>query len=288
MRILVSGASGLLGATLAPFLARLGHDVVRHGKSAGTDVSCDLTDRAATLALLDDMRPDIVVNLVAWTNVDNCEKDPHGAYLLNVRTVENLAAGMRAHRGAFLIQLSTDQVYDSPGPSQEGEIRLTNTYALTKYAGELAAALVPGAILRTNFFGSSLLPSRRSLSDWILDNLRGGRPFTAFSDVVTNPLSMTTLSAMISRVIERRIEGVFNLGSRGGMSKADFAFEIARVYGLSTHNVMRGVSGELDLLAYRPKDMSMDCKRFEAAFDVSLPNLGDEIRNLKRSPDAIT
>lgn len=288
MRVLITGATGLLGSTLAPFLTGIGHDIIRHGNSAKSDVSCDLTHRALTLALLNDICPEIVVNLVAWTNVDRCEEDPHRAYLLNVRTVENLVASMRDRANAYLIHISTDQVYDSVGPSREDEIRLTNIYALTKYAGELAAAFMPSTILRTSFFGPSLLPDRKSLSDWLLDSLRGGRPFTVFTDVVMNPLSMATLSAMIDRVIESRIEGVFNLGSRGEMSKADFAFGIARVYGLSTHNVMRGVSSDIDLPAYRPKNMSMDCKRFEAAFDVILPNLGDEIRNLNGGLDAIT
>jgi len=286
MRILITGASGLLGTTLAPFLAGIGHNIVRHGHSAGGDVSCDLTDRATTLALVDDVRPEIAVNLVAWTDVDKCEQDPHEAYLHNTRPVENLVAGMRTHEGSFLIQISTDQVYDSVGPNPEDNIRLANTYALTKYAGELAASLMPSTILRTNFFGPSLLPNRKSFSDWVLDNLRNSISFTAFTDVVTNPLSMMTLCTMIGRAIEKRIEGIFNLGSHGAMSKADFIFEIARVYGLSTNAVKKGASGEAGLFAYRPKDMSMDCGRFETAFDVTLPRLQDEISSLKGSSHA--
>lgn len=289
MRILIAGASGLLGTTLAPFLAGIGHEIVRHGHSAHSsrsDVSCDLTNRHATAALLNKVNPEIVINLVAWSDVDKCEQDPHGAYLLNVRTVENLVASMRNRKSQFLIQISTDQVYDSIGPSREDDIRLTNTYALTKYAGELAASLMPSAILRTNFFGHSLLPTRKSFSDWALDNLRDGKSFTAFTDVMANPLSMMTLCTMIARVIEKRTEGVFNLGSRGVMSKADFVFEIARVYGLSTNAIKRGEAGDVNLFAYRPKDMSMDCKRFEAAFDATLPQIEDEIANLKRNADA--
>ena len=261
---------------------------MRHGKSANNDVSCDLTDKDATHAMLEKICPDIVVNLVALTNVDKCEESPHDAYLLNVRTVENLVAGMRGWASPYLIQISTDQVYDSIGPNPEHQIRLTNTYALSKYAGELAVARMPSTILRTNFFGHSALPGRKSFSGWLLESLRNGDSITVFCDVVVNPLTLGTLSAMIGRVIERRVVGVFNLGSRGGMSKADFAFELARIYELSTQNVRRGSVADKGMRAYRPRDMLMDCSRFQAAFDVKLPTLRDEIRKLKRSPHAAT
>ncbi|MEI7430741.1 MAG: hypothetical protein WCL27_09820, partial [Betaproteobacteria bacterium] len=66
------------------------------------------------------------------------------------------------------------------------------------------------------------------------------------------------------------------------------AFELARIYGLDTCILRRGFSSEIALLAYRPKNMSMDCARFEAAFDVSLPFLEQEILDLKGKSSAIT
>lgn len=288
MRILVCGASGLLGATLVPYLVSQGYEIVRHGKHSGSDVSCDLTDKDAAHGLIKDVHPDIVVNLVALTNVDKCETNPHEAYLLNVRTVENLVSAMHGNTNSYLIHLSTDQVYDSTGLSREDGIRLTNTYALTKYAGEIAARHMPSTVLRTNFFGHSALTGRKSFSDWLLDCLRDGTQFTTFTDIVFNPLSMETLSALIARAVEVRIDGVFNLGSKGAMSKADFAFELASIYGLDTRNMRRGVSSEMALQAYRPKDMSMDCSSFEAAFDVALPPLKQEILDLKGKSGAIT
>jgi dTDP-4-dehydrorhamnose reductase len=278
VRVLITGASGMLGNTLAPVLARAGHDVVRHGHHRGADVSCDLTQNTSARALIDNVHPEVIVNLVAATDVDECERDPHAAYLLNVRTVENLVAAMREQ---FFIQLSTDQVYDCAGPSKEDDVRLTNTYALTKYAAELAAVRVPSTVLRTNFFGPSRLAGRKSFSDWALDSLQNAKPITVFEDVVISPLSMRTLSAMIDRVIKRRVAGIFNLGSRDAISKADLVFEIARAYGLSTRAVTRGSVRDVNLAAYRPNDMSMDCARFEAAFDTALPRLHEEIEHLK-------
>ena len=285
MKVLIAGATGLLGATLAPWLTAAGHEVVRHGHAGVGDVACDLTDRQTANALVDKVSPKVVINLVALTNVDLCEREPDRAYRLNVLTVENLVAALAGRDGAFLVQISTDQVYDAPGPNAEENVRLANTYAMTKYAGELAARLMSSTILRTNFFGRSAVQGRNSFSDWVLDGLRARMPMTAFTDVIFNPVSMITLSRMMGRVLERPVRGVFNVGSHGAMSKADFIQETARLHGLSDVAVTRGLSTAACLLAYRPKDMSMDCARFERAFGVTLPRLQDEIEELKRDGD---
>jgi dTDP-4-dehydrorhamnose reductase len=286
MRVLITGASGMLGCTLASFLQAQGYELIRHGHHGMADVSCDLTNRDETAELLAIIRPDMVVNLVAATNVDACERQPHMAYLLNVRTVENLVAGIEKNPGPFLIHISTDQVYDAPGASAEDDIRLSNTYALTKYAGELAAQRTPASILRTNFFGSSRHPSRKSFSDWLLDNFRNNKSFTAFADIVTSPLSMLSLSRSINLVLQHPTAGVFNLGSRGGLSKADFAATLAEAFELDTTCMRRGSSIDVALQAYRPKDMAMDSGKFEKTFGAVMPSLADEIRQLRVDEDA--
>lgn len=281
MRILITGASGMLGCTLSPFLEALGHTVIRHGHSIEADTACDLTDSVQTTSMLRAIAPDRVVNLVGSTNVDECERSPHSAYLLNVRTVENLVAGLAGCEAAFLVQVSTDQVYDSSGDSDENDVRLTNTYALSKYAGELAALLMPAAVLRTNFFGPSLHPNRKSFSDWVFQNFRDGKEFTAFTDVAFSPLLMITLSAAIERVLRQPAVGVFNLGSRQGMSKADFALTLAETFDLPSAPIRWGTTDDAELAAYRPKNMCMNSSKFERTFGIKLPLLSDEIKRLR-------
>ena len=281
MRVLITGASGMLGCTLAPFLENQGHRVVRHGYSSAADVACDLINCADTAAMLKMVAPDIVVNLVAASNVDECERNPHSAYLLNIRTVENLVAGMAGLKNTFLIQVSTDQVYDSFGESDEKNVNLTNIYALSKYAGELAALRFPAAVLRTNFFGASLHPTRKSFSDWLLENFQNGKEFTAFTDVVFTPLLMSTLSAAINRVLCQPSIGIFNLGSHHGMSKTDFALALAKTFDFSSSAMRRGSTTDVELMAYRPKDMCMNISKFERTFGMVLPYLSDEINRLR-------
>lgn len=288
MRILITGASGLLGSTLSPFLAAQGHTVIRHGHYSAADFMCDLTDRAETASMLRATAPDSVVNLVGATNVDECERSPHTAYLLNVRTVENLVAGLADSGGAFLIQVSTDQVYNSYGDSDENDVRLTNIYALSKYAGELAALHMPAAVLRTNFFGPSRHPNRKSFSDWLLDNFRNGNEFTAVTDTAFSPLLMDTLSAAIDRVLCQPTVGIFNLGSAQGMSKAEFAVALAETFDFPLSPIRWGTTADVELAAYRPKDMCMNSSKFEQTFGMKLPGLSHEIKRLRSDINVAT
>ena len=280
-RILVTGARGLLGSTLVPYLRARGHDVACCSRT-GTDVLADLTDATQASAALDRVAPEVIVNLAAHTDVDECERNPQLAYLANVRIVENLTKWMRESGGsAHLVQLSTDQVYNGPGPHKEDDVTLTNCYGFSKYAGELAAAAVPSTILRTNFFGRSERAGRTSLSDWLLRSLVRGDAITVFDDVRFSPVSLKRLAEMLEFAVVQRRQGVFNLGSREGMSKADFAFAFAEALRLSTETMRRGRSDQAALSARRPTDMCMDSSLFEDVFGVGLPTLREEIHFTK-------
>jgi dTDP-4-dehydrorhamnose reductase len=282
MRILVTGAQGLLGSHLVPYLRQRGHDVIALARSGKAQVHADLDDSANTATILSRLAPEVIVNLAAITNVDDCERDPQAAYHGNVRIVENLALGIR--QGAsdcHLVQISTDHVYDGAGLHAEHDVTLRNLYAFSKYAGELAAATVQSTVLRTNFFGPSACAHRESLSDWLIRSLRTRSKITVFDDVTFSPLSLATLSGFIERAATERHTGIFNLGSREGMSKADFAFTLAKTLGLATDDMRRGLSTARPGAARRPTGMCMDSSRFEQVFRVELPTLTQEIQSMR-------
>jgi dTDP-4-dehydrorhamnose reductase len=281
--LLVIGATGLLGSTLAPVLAASGHSVVTHGFSGAAQEKADLCDFAQTSSLVARVKPDCIINLAALTNVDLCEREPHKAYLLNVATVTHVARAIREQAPhCHLVQISTDQVYDGSGPHSEANVTIANTFAFSKIAAELAAASVPSTILRTNFFGRSRSDSSTSFSDWIVQSLREGALINVFDDILFTPLDIKTLASMIERLVSIRPVGLFNLGAREGMSKAAFAFALADVMALPTNHITRTVSTASQALdAYRPKDMRMDSSLFERTMGLQLPTLIDQIHLLR-------
>lgn len=284
--ILILGANGLLGSSLVPFLELNGYMPIKHSRDPSSQYNADLTHSDDVFVLIDLIKPSIIINLAGLTDVDYCESNPDEAYGVNCKIVENIVGWLKKIQfPCHLIQVSTDQVYDGSGPHVEDQVTPKNYYSLSKYAGELAAAAVPSTILRTNFFGYSHCTKRQSLTDWLYRALKNGDEIQVFDDILFSPLSMSTLSEIIEFVIKYKPIGLFNLGSHEGMSKADFAFFFADILGLQTNNMVRTTTDKVTFLrAYRPKDMRMNCFKFEKTLGVKLklPKLKDEIKRVTK------
>jgi dTDP-4-dehydrorhamnose reductase len=282
--VLVTGATGLLGSSLVPLLKVHGCKVITHARSGDADCLADLSVTDEVFKLLDKTRPEIIINLAGLTDVDRCEALPSQAYSANVHTVGNIVNWIRKkNTPCHLVHISTDQVYDGVGPHTEDTVSLTNYYAFSKYAGELAAASVPSTILRTNFFGRSHCAKRTSLTDWLFRSLSNSDSIQVFDDVLFSPLAMDTLSNMIELTIREKPVGVFNLGSHAGMSKANFAFAFAEELNLSAGVMTRTSTDQVTFLkTYRPKDMRMDCSKFENTLAIKLPFLRNEIKRVAK------
>lgn len=281
MKVLVLGATGLLGIPLSDYLEREGYNIIRHGFKSDADYRVDMRDFSEAQRMLDDITPDFIINLIALTDVDRCEKDPNTAYLLNVRPVENILFWALKHPHMKLIHISTDHVYDGVGLHSESDITIRNSYALSKYCAEHVALRGNSCILRTNFIGRSKTPERLSLSDWIVESLTNRRPIKLFTDVKFSPLSIHTLSNIIALVAGNFKTGVFNLGSADGMSKRDFSVSLAEKLGLSLESTEDVLSTDMKLTTYRPTDMRMNSALFEKTFNVKLPRLLDEIELIR-------
>lgn len=285
--VIVFGASGLLGASLVPVLRTRGYTVLAQSRGPGADLCLDPSNRAAVAAVLALHRPVAVVNLVAATNVDQCETQTELAWQVNAGVVAAIAEGILALGNApasrpHLVHISTDQVYDGPGPHAEDVVHPINVYGLSKYTGELLAERVGATILRSNFYGRSRCVGRVSFSDWLVRSLREKTPITVFDDVKFSAIHIGTLCELIARSIELRPAGIFNAGCRDGISKAGFALALAYALGLPADNVKVGTAADAALKARRPVDMTLQVARLEAVFNLQCPNMLSEIERTSK------
>ncbi|MBT4711720.1 MAG: SDR family oxidoreductase [Alphaproteobacteria bacterium] len=274
--VVVTGATGLLG----PYLTAAGKNQNRVFGLArrGTDIDCDLCDPDQTLAAVGKLRPDLVIHAAAYTDVDGCEDDPIQADRVNHLATASLAKAMNGH--GHLVCVSTDQVYgDTAGPNVEGDEAPVNAYGRSKLAGELAAlnGHPKTTVVRTNIFGPSRTNGRKSLSDFVVESLTTGRRITLFTDVLFSPLHMATLAKTVFEMAAKNISGVFNVGSRGGMSKRDFGHLVAQHFNLGTESATDGVSSAVLGRAARPRDLRMDVRKVEAALGRPMPTCEEQI-----------
>ncbi len=279
MRVLIFGATGLLGPYLGDAAETLG-SVVRCGNRQG-DVLCDATIPSEVAALITRISPNVIINCIALTDVDACETDRLRADNLNRQVVATIVDSAPAN--ANIIQISTDQVYPgTDAPYDEPRAEPINEYGRSKLAGEKEALRHPGAlVLRVNFFGPSRTPGRKSLSDWVIESLVSGTPITLFEDSLFSPLHLETVASSTIHAVTRGLRGVYNLGCRHGASKADFGHALARRLSLDAGNARRGKSANTPERARRPKDMRMDVTRIEAVLGYAMPSMCDEISRLK-------
>lgn len=264
MRYLILGGSGLLGSSLVPFLVKSGHEVKVYSRSPGFDYCFELDNEELLTAMLCDFKPTVVVNLVALTNVDLCEQRVDLAFHAHVKTIEALVKVSNKLSFAFyLIHISTDQVYSGTGPHYEDRVSPLNTYALTKYIGEITLSNFcnPVSILRTNFFGKSLCPNRSSFTDWIYSKLVDNIQINGFSDLFFSPLHVKTLCEYIAIIADLQLVGTYNIGSSDFLSKGHFIKYFADSILHNNSLVVFTSASNFDFDARRPLDMTMNTQR---------------------------
>ena len=276
--VLITGATGLLGPYLIEAAAALGR-VSGVGQN-WSNLRQDLSRPEAVSKLLDVAKPDVVINAIAATDVDECEANPEKADRINHHICVEFATQLP--EDVPLVTISTDQVYpNQSGPHLETDAAPINIYGRSKFEGESATiSRSRGLAFRTNFFGPSRTLGRSSLSDFFIDRFTKREPVTLFQDLLFSPLHMATLAEIIVDSVRHELTGVFNLGSRHGMSKCEFALAIADHLGLDSSMGIPSVSSAIAWRAPRTSDLRMNIKKIEAALGRQMPNLSEEIAKL--------
>ncbi|HEY3474309.1 MAG TPA: SDR family oxidoreductase, partial [Anaerolineales bacterium] len=239
MKLLITGASGLLGINLAMEAMRE-HEVVGVDRGKLTSAPfpvfrADFLQKNAIDAMLASIRPDWLINCAALANLDQCEADPQQARRLNTDLPGELAIACAARKIRF-VHISTDAVFhgtktgsyteeDEPGPP--------GVYSQTKLHGEYAVQGVnPQAIIaRVNFYGWSL-GGRRSLAEFFVNNLSEEKNVNGFTDVIFCPMLVNDTARLLLEMLERELSGLYHVVGAEAMSKYRFGVEVARTFGL--------------------------------------------------------
>lgn len=212
---------------------------------------------------MDRLRPRIVVNAAACTDVDGCESDPDRAYRVNALGPGYLAQAAR-EIDALLVHLSTDFVFDGalnrPYREEDRPAPLS-FYGKSKLAGEEAVRTAGGdwLIVRTAWvFGN-----RPQGFPWrILDRARQGLPLRVVDDQTGSPTYAPDLARGIEALLDRKVKGLVHLAGTGRAAWWDVARRTLDLAGLSHVSVERIDSAQLARPARRPPFSVLDVGRF--------------------------
>jgi dTDP-4-dehydrorhamnose reductase len=209
-RVVVSGARGLLGATLMRVLPDAGLRAI--------PLTGDIRDAEAVAKQIAKAAPDHVVHAAAMTYVAACEGQPRQAFAVNGEGTKNVVAAARA-AGAPILYISTASVFrgDHGDCSEEDAPEPTNTYNQSKREGEWHTLDYDGGIvLRFNLIGIHPDGSRgRNFFEWLVDGFRANKEMTLFADACINPLSNWTVAALVAKMLTRdRLAKILHIGSR--------------------------------------------------------------------------
>jgi dTDP-4-dehydrorhamnose reductase len=273
--ILILGSNGLFGSFFKKFLKKKKIKFLTVGRK-NSDFNGNILEYNFLSKVIKIIRPKIIINFAAYTNVENCETNQKLAHKLNVDLPANISHLISSK--SYFIHFSTDHIYSGRGPHKENKVnKLLNIYAKTKFLGEKNIKHKNSCILRTNFFGKSIVKDRSSFTDWIYNQAKKNYKFKLFNDVYFSPISMNSLSWYLLIILKKKIKGVYNLGSNEGMSKKDFVLNFSKNL-RSTKIKYNSISLCDSLLKVkRPKDMRMNCGKIEKKLGIKLSNLIDEI-----------
>lgn len=291
-RVLITGASGLLGANLV-LSARPEDEVtaVFHknpiGRLGVRCLSANLSQPGVAEDLLADLAPNWVVHCAAATDVDRCERDPEWAALLN-RDMAGYVAEAAYHVGARMIHISTDAVFDGSRAShaESEEPAPINVYGRTKLEGEWAVmdAFPGAAVVRTNLIGWGVDPAR-GLAAWFIDQLERQRDCSGFTDVVFSPILANHLAHWLWRMLEGSAGGIYHIGGGTCLSKYDFGVKLAEAFGCDPGLVHPVSLDTSDLVAARPRRLCLDSSRIERELGDELPSVDAGIAELRAMAD---
>jgi dTDP-4-dehydrorhamnose reductase len=222
LKLLITGAAGMLGRDVMLAAGNAGHDVVGYGRA-----ELDVTSPEALSRKLDLERPDVVLNCAAWTDVDGAETAEEAAFAVNGKGAGNVAAAA-AEIEARVVHVSTDYVFDGAkgAPYVESDQPAPlSAYGRTKLAGEevVAAANPRHFIVRSaGLYGIG----GRNFVDTMLRLSESQKEVTVVRDQVISPTYTWHLAYGIVRLIDGMEYGIHHMAAAGQCSWYEFAREI--------------------------------------------------------------
>jgi dTDP-4-dehydrorhamnose reductase len=268
LKILITGASGLLGHKVAQLALEKGHEVYatykEHTTSLGTPIKLDLTDYEKLLEVISKRKPDAIIHTAAYTDVDGCEANKDLAWKVNAEATKHVAIAS-TKVDAHITYVSTDYIFDGEKGfyKEEDQPNPINYYGYTKLMGEefVKEQAKKWCIARTSVIYGWSQTQKLNFATWLINNLKLGKKVKVLIDQIVSPTLNTNLAEMLLEIAEREVTGTLHAAGATRTSRFEFALELAKVFNLPTELVKPAKMSEIPWKAKRPKDSSLNVSK---------------------------
>lgn len=262
-KILIVGGGGLLGSSLVKVITEESNWEVKVASrkflaDAKGYERWDSNSRSdwKEMILKERWKPDVIVNVAAMTNVDQCEIEREGAWKTNVELV-SVIAEMARKVDAKVIQLSSDNIFDGVnGPyTEDDKAKPINYYGKTKLAAEnvCLSSGIDCAIIRTMWLYGQSAMGKKTFVDWLIERVLGRETTRIAIDEIGNPTLTDDVAYAILKIIEKNLTGIVNIAGENRVSRWEWANRICDVYRIDKREMLVPVeSAQLQREALRP------------------------------------
>lgn len=276
MRIVVMGAFGRLGAVLCAELVSAGHHLIALDRA-----ELDITHAEQATVVINDHRPEVIINCAGYNAVDAAERDRAAAFALNAHGPEVLAATAEA-AGALFVHFSSDFVFDGDANQAYTETDSTNplsAYGASKLAGEIATRRASRHyVLRlSSLFGGAGIDGHRATVDYIADSLLSGASVRAALDRTVTPSYVPDVARATLAMLDAHVPyGTYHCVNSPLTTWYELALEVARQLDVNP-SIERVRAADLSAIAPRPRFCALSNQKL-ASLGIAMPPWQSAIR----------
>jgi dTDP-4-dehydrorhamnose reductase len=246
-----------------------------------------LDDRNQISSVIRNLNPDVVVNTVAYPNVDFCETNQDKANLLHVSITNDLVS-VCSDISCPLVYFSTDAVFDgtkSKKYTEDDGVSPLSYYGKTKFEAEkILLKTSKNIILRTTVVYAWHIRSR--FTNWVLKNLKQGNKITAFTDQKNTPTLVSDISHSLFCLLDQNNSGLFHCAGKTCLSRYDFAIKLANHFDYDKKLIIPTISKGTQP-ASRPENGCLDSSKLEGLTNFQLSDIDQGITSMLNSSKTI-
>lgn len=266
MKVVITGANGLLGQHLVKLLLKKGFTVIATGRGQSRLLlrethsyhyyDADIADHAKLAGIMAQEKPGAVIHAAAMTQVDDCELNQDKCFETNVSGTSCVLSNAEAY-SRHIIFISTDFVFsgEKGNYGEDDERNPVSRYGAAKVQAEelLKASRIPWTIVRTCLvYGNTIHGTRNNIINWVKDKLERKERIKVVDDQIRTPTYVEDLAAGIALILERKATGIFHISGKDILTPFEMAIRTADYFGLDKTLIERVNASSFTQPARRP------------------------------------